>query len=217
MLRILIRKELRAIILSPKFVGSFIVCSILIILSVYTGIREYKAMLDRHNAALRLVDQEMHQQTSWGRMSTRVYREPVPMQIFSAGLDYDVGRWSPVSERSSVKLKNSAYSDDPIFAVFRFIDFSFIVSFILTLFAILFTYNAVNGEREKGTLRLIFSNSVPRVKYLLGKCVGAWLGMVVPLSIPILLSLLLILAFNVQMSTIDWLKISLLMLFSLLS
>lgn len=207
MLKVLINKELRAIISSPKFVGAFVVCSILILLSIYTGIKEYRVMSARYDAAALMVDQEVRQETSWGRMSTTVYRKPDPMQIFVAGLDYDIGRWSAVSNRGSAKLKNSAYSDDPIYSVFRFLDFSFITQFILTLFAILFTYNAVNGEREDGTLKLIMSNAVSRANFLIGKCFGAWLGLVVPISIPILLGFLLLMLFNVPLSADHWMKI----------
>ena len=156
----LVHKELRAIILSPKFVGTFAVCSILILLSIFTGIKEYKTMQSRYEANSDLVEQELRQSTSWGHMSSKVYRAPDPMQIFVSGLDYDIGRWAAISDEQGAKLENSAYSDDPIYAVFRFIDFAFIVQFVLTLFAILFTFNAINGEREDGTLKLVFSNAV---------------------------------------------------------
>lgn len=207
MLGLLINKELKNIIASPKFTGTFLICSILILLSVYTGIKEYKVMMERYDAASMLVDQELQQETSWSKMTTTVYRKPDPMQIFVAGLDYDIGRFSPVSTRSGVKLKQSAYSDDPIYAVFRFLDFSFITIFILTLFAVLFTYNAVNGERQDGTLKLIMSNSVSRAKYLAGKAIGAWLGLVVPISIPIMLGVLLLFAFGVPLSGEFWLRL----------
>jgi ABC-type transport system involved in multi-copper enzyme maturation permease subunit len=215
MLSILIQKELKAIIHSPKFTATFTVCSLLILLSVFTGIREYKTSVNGYQSASQLVEQELLSATSWGRLHTRVYRAPDPMQIFVSGVDYDIGRWSFIADESTAKLRNSAYSDDPIFAVFRFIDFAFIVQFILTLFAILFTYDAVNGEREDGTLKLIFSNPVSRVKYLIAKCVGSWLGLVVPISIPILLGMLMLIVFKIPLETSHWIRIAGLMSLSL--
>ena len=212
----LIQKELRSIILSPKFVGTFAVCSVLILLSLFTGISEYKTMVSRYEANSQLVDQELRQSTSWGRMHTKVYRAPDPMQIFVSGLDYDIGRWSGVSGEKGAKLKNSAYSDDPIYAIFRFIDFAFIVQFVLTLFAVLFTFNAINGEREDGTLKLVFSNSVSGAQYLTAKAIGSWLGLVIPISIPILLGLLLILFYGIPLTIDHWLRIGLFLSLSLL-
>jgi ABC-type transport system involved in multi-copper enzyme maturation permease subunit len=205
----LIQKEIRSITLSPKFTGTFIVCTLLILLSIYTGIKEYQAMNQRYYAASQLVDEELKQATSWGSINTRIYRQPDPLQIFTSGLDYDIGRWTPIANDESIKFKNSAYADDPIFAVFRFIDFAFIVQYILTLFAILFTYNAVSGEREDGTLKLVFSNSISRVQYLIGKIAGAWLSLIIPISIPILLGILLLLIFDIPLALTDWLRIGL--------
>ncbi len=207
MLKILIQKELRAIISSPKFTATFAVCSILILLSIFTGVREYRAMNKRYDAANKLVEQELHDATSWGHLSTKVFRAPDPMQIFIAGLDYDIGRRADVTDESSTRLRHSVYSDDPIYAVFRFIDFSFIVQVVLSLFAILFTFNAINGEREDGTLKLVFSNSVTRAKYLIGKCIGSWLGLTIPILIPILLGFLIILLYKIPLSFDHWLKI----------
>jgi ABC-type transport system involved in multi-copper enzyme maturation permease subunit len=212
----LITKELRAIIQSPKFVGSFAVCSILILLSVFTGVREYEAAVAQHETATSLIDQELREATSWDRLETKTYREPDPMQIFVSGLSNDLGRWSSISTDGGVKLRHSAYSDDPIFAVFRFVDFAFIVMFVLSLIAIQFTYDAINGERESGTLQLVFANAVPRAKYLIAKCVGSWLGLAIPLGVPILMSLLLVIIMGVPLTAVHWTKIAVLIGLSLL-
>jgi ABC-type transport system involved in multi-copper enzyme maturation permease subunit len=212
----LVQKELKAIIQSPKFVGSFAVCSILILLSIYTGVREYKTAMAEYETATSLVNQQLSESTSWSNMSTKAYRKPDAMQIFVSGLSYDLGRWSTIDNEEGVKLRHSAYADDPIFAVFRFIDFAFIVMFVLSLIAIQFTYDAVNGEREAGTLKLVFSNAVPRAKYLLAKCTGAWLGLVLPLSVPVLLGLLLVLAMGVPLTGVHWVNLGILMGLSVL-
>ena len=131
------------------------------------------------------------------------YRQPDPLQIFVSGVNNDVGRFSNVNREHGVKLQNSSYSDDPIFAVFRNIDFTFIITIVLSLFAIMFTYNSINGEKEEGTLRLVFSNSISRAEFIGSKIVGSWLGLVVPLLIPILMSFLFILILNVDFRSSD--------------
>ncbi|MCK4655624.1 MAG: ABC transporter permease subunit, partial [candidate division Zixibacteria bacterium] len=216
MLSTLIQKELKAIILSPKFTATFAVCSLLMLLSVYIGVREYKTAVKQYETINELTEQEIREKSSWHMMYNRTLREPDPMHIFVAGLSYDVGRKSVISSQSPVKLEHSIYSDDPIFAIFRFIDFAFIVQVVLSLFAILFTYDAINGERERGTLRLIFSNSIPRAKFIIAKCAGAWLGLVVPICIPIMLSILIVLLFDVPLTQVHWAKLMTLMALSLL-
>jgi ABC-type Na+ efflux pump permease subunit len=72
-------------------------------------------------------------------------------------------------------------------------DLMFIVQVVLSLFAILFTYDSICGEREAGTLKLNFANPIPRTSYIISKIVGSWLGLSIPLIIPMLLGLALVL------------------------
>jgi len=207
MLGTLIRKELKAIILSPKFTATFAVCSVLMLISVYIGIREYRATAAQYASAQQLVDQQMQELTSWADVRDKALRPPDPLQVFVAGLNYDIGRLSNINTHQGVKLQNSIYSDDPIYAVFRFIDFAFIVQVVLSLFAILFTYDAVSGEREQGTLRLVFSNAIPRARYVLAKFAGAWIGLAVPISVPILLGILLVTLYKVPFTATHWVRL----------
>jgi ABC-type transport system involved in multi-copper enzyme maturation permease subunit len=204
----LLQKELKSILLSPKFPATFAICAGLIILSVSIGIHEYQVATRQYDTAAQLVSQELREQTRWSAVNNRTYRKPDPMQIFVAGVNNDVGRWSGVSQFDPVKLRHSAYSDDTIFAVFRFVDFSFIVQVVLSLFAFLFTYDAINGERESGTLALTFSHPVPRSTYLLAKIAGSWLGLVVPLLIPIAIGALLVVLFRVPFEAAHWMKLA---------
>ncbi|MFZ5514988.1 MAG: ABC transporter permease subunit [Candidatus Zhuqueibacterota bacterium] len=203
----LIEKELKGMFLGPKFLMTFGVCSLLILLSLFLGIQDYRAAVSAYQAGNQLVDQEMQEKTSWMSLSTRIYREPNPMQIFIAGVNHDIGRYAGIHPTEPIKLTNSVYSDDPIFAVFRFLDFSVIVQIVLSLFAVLFTYDAIAGERENGTLSLVFSNAVPRLKYILAKFIGSWLGMVVPLLLPLLFGMLMIFLFRIPFTQQHWLQI----------
>ena len=212
----LILKELEAILLSPKFAATFLVVSALMLLSVFMGIQEYHSSVAQYEAATELVRQEMREARGWMMLNDRVYRAPDPMQIFASGAQYDIGRYSTISAWEPVKLVHSAYSDDPIFALFRFMDFSFIVSVVLTLFAILFTYDTISGERERGMLQLVFSNAVRRTHYVAAKFAGAWLGLVLPLMVPTLLSVLLLPLLDVPMTGELWARLGILIGVSLL-
>lgn len=210
MFGVLVHKELKAILLSPRFVGTFLVGAVLILLSVYVGIQEYRAAVDHARTSQQLSDQRLREATSWMAASTRAYRTPDPMMIFVSGLAFDVGRWTPIGTRSGVRLRHSLYSDEPIYAVFRFVDFALIVVVVMSLFALLFTYDAVSGEREDGTLKLVFSHPLPRAKYILAKATGAWLGLVAALAVPTALAVLLVLLYNIPFAAGDWLRLILL-------
>ena len=216
MLKLMIQKELKTIISSPKFAATFGACSILILLSVFIGINEYQENVKAYDTAKQLNDQRLAESMSWHGMSNQIFRKPQVMQIWVSGVQNDIGRLSSVGNYEGVKLRRSSYSDDPIFAVFRFIDFAFITQVALSLLAILFTYDAINGERERGTLKLTFANAVPRAKYIFAKFIGSTLGLVIPLLIPILLGLLMLLLYRIPVTGDDWAKIVVLLLISIL-
>jgi ABC-type transport system involved in multi-copper enzyme maturation permease subunit len=204
MLKTLIEKEFKAVLLSPRFLGIFAVASVLVLLSIGVGVREYHAFGRAQAAAEQLLNEEQSQATSWMGFPNRVFRDPDPLQIFAGGVHNDVGRLSSVSAMAETKLRQSIYSDDPILAIFRFLDLTFIIQVVLSLFAILLTYDAISGEREQGTLQLAFANPVPRANYLVAKFVGNWLGLVMPLLVPLLLGLLVVVMMRVPMDGDHW-------------
>lgn len=216
MLKTIIIHELKNVISSPKFYTTFIIISVLILLSIIIGIQHYQHSVGQYETINRLVSQELREKTDWMSLNSKIHRKPDPFQIFISGANDDIGRYSAINSFRNVKLVHSNYSDDSIYAFFRFIDFGFIVTVILSLFAILFTYDAINGEAERGTLKLIFSNVVSRKTFITGKFTGTWLGLVVPVLLPLLLSILLLLLWNIPLTSEHWIKFLLLMFSSLL-
>lgn len=65
-------------------------------------------------------------------------------------------------------------------------DLVFAVQFLLSFFAVLLTFNAITMEKEKGTLRLIFSNSVKRATFFLAKYASALVTLFWPFMIGLL-------------------------------
>jgi ABC-type transport system involved in multi-copper enzyme maturation permease subunit len=80
-------------------------------------------------------------------------------------------------------FQNKSGSTNPFLNKFDELNWSFIVSLILSFVALLFTFDAVSEEKESKTLALALSNSVSRGTLLFGKYVSAiltFLAMVLP-------------------------------------
>ncbi len=200
--------ELRNIVQSRKFTVTFAIVSSLIILSVLLGIRNYHSQMSAYNTMQQLNDQEMLERRDWISMSSKTMRKPEVMSVFASGVNYDLGRYSVISSFQPVNPIHSVYTDEPFFAVFRFLDFPFIVTVVLSLFILVFTYDSINGEAASGTLKLVFSNPVPRASFLLGKFSGVWLAIIVPLLIPLLLAVILVVTLGVPLTPADYISVS---------
>ena len=72
------------------------------------------------------------------------------------------------------------------------VDWNTIVSIVLSLIAILFTFDAISSDRERGTLRLTLSNSVSRGTVLVSKFLAALLTISIPFLIAAFINLFLL-------------------------
>ena len=90
-----------------------------------------------------------------------------------------------------------------IFPTFVKIDWILIISIVLSFLALVFTFDAISGEAERGTLRLTLSNSVARGTVLAGKFLSILMSLGVVLLIGILMNLLL-LSGTLQLSGQEW-------------
>ena len=87
------------------------------------------------------------------------------------------------------------------------IDWVFIGIF-MSFFVILFTFDAITGERVRGTLSLMMSNPIPRGQVLFAKYLGTFFTLIIPLLIGVLMNLLIIyLSGNIPFDSGSWLRI----------
>ena len=210
MLRDIIKKEILDNITTPKFVFTFLLCTVLILLSVFTGVSNYEAEKKEYTASVALNKENMETQRDSQSLASgiRINKPPQILGTIVNGIEEAVGRVAPVNIASDPSLVESKYESNPVFAVFGALDLMFIVKIVLSLFAILFTYDAIVGEKERGTLKLSLSNSVPRDRLILGKAIGGYVSLLIPLLIPLLLSLIiLVLAPDLALTGEDWTRL----------
>jgi len=212
MFKIILDKELREIVGTTKFAITFGVCAVLILLAFYVGARNYQISVQEYDAAVTENMRQMDGVTDWADIDHRIFLPPQPLAALVSGVSNDIGRTVNMDVRGELRSEGSRFAEDPIFAVFRFLDLEFIFAIVLSLFAILFGYDAINGEKERGTLGLSFSNSVPRHQYILGKIVGSFLALIIPLMIPILIGCLMLPLLGVPMDADSWLRLGMVIL-----
>ena len=97
------------------------------------------------------------------------------------------------------------------------IDWGFVSGYVLSLIALLFTFDSISGERERGTLRLMLANPMPRHTVLIGKFLGALISIFMPFTLAMLINLFVISASgDVHLGTEAWGRLSIIFLIVLL-
>ncbi len=211
MLGELVRKEMQERLLNPAYVITLGFCSILILLSFYTGLRNYTEHLNENNAIQKYHQRILSLQKSYydvDMLGVQVSQPANPLSTVASGVSNSLGRHATIKMNEPPTITGSKPESNPVFAIFETFDLLFVVKNVLSLVAILFTYNAICGEKENGTLRLMLSFAVPKDQLILSKMVGGFLCLVVPLGVPVLLGVGLMTVFpSVHLSGEDWLRL----------
>ncbi len=217
MLKALIKKEVHNNLLSSKFIYTFLLCSLMILFSVILGINRYQADMEEYYASIAINKANLDAQPDYPTLASlglKVSRPPSVLSIIVSGIDDYMGKSSKVTIAIDPVLEESRVSDSPIIAVFGNLDLTYIVSVILSLFALLFTYDAIIGEKENGTLKLLLAHGVTRDKLIFGKIIGGYLSIVISLTIPLLITLIIFsISPRIELNSEDWIRICVIYLF----
>lgn len=98
-----------------------------------------------------------------------------------------------------ISLPTSTDGTGQNFLGFDAVDLTFIVEMILTFIALVLTYDAICGEKQQGTLKLLLASQVPRWQIFISKLLAA----VITLAIPLLFGLIVNLATIQALGTIQ--------------
>lgn len=210
MFRIIFEKEIRDIIGSTKFAVTFGACALLIIAAFYAGAARYQLQRSHYEASVAANLAELNGVTDWATVGeTSIFMPPRPLASLVSGVSNDIGRSAVVRGRGEVIPQGSHYNENLIYAVFRYLDLEFVFQVILSLFAILLGYDAISGEKERGTLRLSFANAIPRHTYILGKAAGSTMILALSLLCAVALGCLLLPLMGIVLSGDEWLRLGL--------
>src|SRR5207245_1214567 len=103
-----------------------------------------------------------------------------------------------------------AASENALIESFQALDWSFLVGTAFSLLALVFAYDSVSGEKERGTLKLLQTYCLPRNSILAGKLLANLAALLVMLLAGMLLSLLLLLLVGqIDLGAAEWARVAL--------
>ena len=190
MLRVLIAKELHEIMSSTKFVIMVLCVSILCLATFLNGVNSFIESQENIKAGIQDSLNNLLKEDSYDNAAMKgysVYLHLSPLAIYDYGIFRSYGLDSRISNSAISQLSPNPGIGFQGLNTLGFLDQVTIINSVFSLFAILFSYNLISGERQQGMLRIIFANSVSRNKLLLAKMIGAMLPLWMLVIIPILL------------------------------
>jgi len=178
MIGTIIRKEIAANLLSYKFFIVILLASVLIFTSLFVMVKDFKG---------RQADYQLNKPKSGEPIAII---PPNPLSIFAKGLDDAMTRSFGVGS-TGIDVQAGQQSGNIVFSFFPAPDFLYVVKVVLSLVALLFGFDQISREKEAGTLKLMFANSLSRASVLAGKWLGNFLSLAVPFLLVTMLGIVL--------------------------
>jgi len=211
MLWTLIRKEMLANVTSLRFALTLLLVVIVFIVSglVFVGrykqeIKDFGDVLSKNLSGLEDVSDNLSRIPNYFQT---VRRRPKITQLCCEGFEKSFPNTFRMSG-FTIDNPESVSRTNFLFPRFADIDWAFIISLILSFVAFLMTFDSFSAERERGTLRAIMSNSVPRDKVILGKYISGMLTLMIPLFVGLLLNIIIVRSSGLSFtSSGQWMRI----------
>jgi len=181
MLKNIIKKEILNNIFSSRFVVTFMLLVIIVFATSLILTNDYVRKQDEFSMREMERENYLRDYAHFNRIQNIIKPTQPPLAFYS------------LIRGISLEVNIGQFDNDPLPVMFPLIDLTFIVTILLSLIALLFSYDSICGEKEEGTLKLILSNRISRAKILMGKTIGGTLTMLIPFTFSLGLSLVVIL------------------------
>jgi len=167
MFKVLYKKELLENIQNSRFLLALVLCVVVIPLGFYVSQKDYSDRRQVYDEIVRDYS-EMHKTVGdVMKEGGAAVRPPAALGFLSGGVESILP--SSVETRgyimgggANVDFNNARKVDNSFTALFGRLDLAFIVSTVLAVLVMIFTFNAVAGEKERRTLAQVMANPVSR-------------------------------------------------------
>jgi ABC-type transport system involved in multi-copper enzyme maturation permease subunit len=218
MIRRILWKELLNNLRSLRLSLTFILLVLAMVIAGLVFAQKYHQMIEDHSRDVNVDLQGMRDRVesidALAFHSHHLYKSPNPMRLCAEGrekytpnsFEINITKINGMQNRGRVNFLRARLED---------LDWTFIIGVIVSFAAIILTYDAISGEREDGTLKLMMSNSVSRASIILGKYLGGVVSLLIPLLAAIMLNLIIVLILGLNFTAAQWGRIGVICLISL--
>lgn len=219
MIGLIAKKDFLLNLLSVRFIIGFILCLVIIPFTMIVSVDEFENEMRIYKIDQEAENARLKSLWVYSELRPTVIKEPEVLSIFSKGITSNLGKRTQVSlqEIPVFPSGHTSSRDNPLLNAFFSLDFTTVIAIVISLLALVFSYDSITREREEGTMKLVMTNSVSRISFLFGKLCGLLLTLL-PILIFCYLLACLIIMFNpnISLATSDWAGIGLLFFTSII-
>jgi ABC-type transport system involved in multi-copper enzyme maturation permease subunit len=210
------KKEFHDNLFTFRFSFGSLILILLVLAITLASIKNYKDLNKEYMFSIQEAEKKLKENRVYSTIEYVAIKPPEILSILNIGVTNRLGNLVLIS-RMQVPYPEKKYAkENPLLNIFSSLDLTLAYNIVISLLAMLFTFDAISGEKDSGTLRLLLSQRVSRFKIILGK----YLGNIFTLALSFLLSLFVvftvIMVYFPNLGKENWLRIFVFALFTLL-
>jgi ABC-type transport system involved in multi-copper enzyme maturation permease subunit len=212
------KKDFLLNIISVRFIIGFLLCLLIIPFTIIVNIDDYKNQLRIYQIDRNEAEKNLKETRVYSGLRPVIVKPPEPLGIFCTGISTNMGDKVKTNfgEKPIFPEGEESLRDNPFLNSFLSIDFVSVITILISLLALVFSYDLFTREREDGTLKLNISKGISRSTFMAGKILGVFITLIPILIFCYLLSsLIILLSSDVVFSSGEWMNILILFIISL--
>ena len=187
-IKLFLRHEILNLLKSKRILLTVIMFLILFASIFTVRVIDYQKQINEYISEVMIAEDAMRDVPNYSHLNPRAMHRPMLFSIYNQGFKFN----RVISILFFEAIENSISINEGVNLVYfgkNNIDITFLITFFLSLFILLISYDSVNGEKKSGTLRILMAYPVKRQSFILKKMLGVFIFVTFAFTFPFLLSL----------------------------
>jgi ABC-type transport system involved in multi-copper enzyme maturation permease subunit len=193
MIKTLLFKEIKNTIATFKFQFVTILAVLISTVYLYIGLNEYKAKVENFNLVVQKNEETLRNINVYSFLKPTIANPPRVLSIFCKGSENGMGASIKINPfEIPIESKKEITHNNYLASSFDF-DFNNVITVLFSLLALLISFNCISEEHEKGTLKLLLSNFIPKSKIIIAKIIACQWSISIPLLLIFFIAFIMLL------------------------
>jgi ABC-type transport system involved in multi-copper enzyme maturation permease subunit len=203
MFKVLLAHEVLSLLKSRRVFWTVLMFLLLFASIFVVRVIDYQKQLNQYIADVQDVELLSTPLLNYSFVMPNAIQQPPIFSIYNRGFQFGrtiiVRYYEPIVKSTSLnETQNITYNKN------NQLDITFLITFFLSIFILLISYDSINGEKQVGTLRIILTYPIKRQSFILKKILGVFIFVALTFTTPYLLSLLSLIIIYANFLTINF-------------
>jgi len=208
------KKEFFNNLLTFRFTFGTLILIFLVLAITLGSVRGFLDLREEYLLGTQANETQLSENRVYCTIEYEVTKPPEILSILNLGVTNRLGNSVLMSLRQIPAAEKKYAQENPLLNIFTSLDLTLVYKIVFSLLAMLFAFDVISGEKERGTLKLLIAQGVSRFKIILGKYFGSMFTLLASFFFSLFIAFLLIILHFPNLKTLDWMRI---LLFALLT